>query len=138
MMRCGAVRSYEEAFSRYIGTGKPAYVPKKVLLPSEAINLVHQAGGVAVLAHPALDNTFRFLDELMAVGLDGIEVYHSSHSQSDVDRCREAARRHRLVMTGGSDYHGRDDRHGAIGSQAVPVELLPALLGRVKERREIQ
>ena len=136
MLKSGAVKSYEESFFKYIGNGKPAFVPKKVLLPKEAIELLHNAGGVAVLAHPVLESTWRFLDDLIADGLDGIEVYHAAHAEPDVDRFRNLARRYRLVMTGGSDYHGRDDRHGAVGSQKVPAELYAELQRAVAERRK--
>jgi len=136
MLKSGAVKSYEESFYKYIGNGKPAYVAKKMLLPREAIDLLHSAGGVAVLAHPALENTWRFLDDLMADGLDGIEVYHAAHTEPDIDRFRDLARRYRLVMTGGSDYHGRVDNHGAIGSQRVPVDLLVDLQRAIAERRK--
>jgi 3',5'-nucleoside bisphosphate phosphatase len=136
MLRAGAVKSYEESFYKYIGNGKPAYVAKKMLLPKEAIDLLHKAGGVAVLAHPVLENTGRFLDDLIADGLDGVEVYHAAHTEPDVDRYRDLARRYRLVMTGGSDYHGRTDRHGAIGSQKVPADLLADLQRAIAERRK--
>ena len=136
MLKSGAVKSYEESFYKYIGNGKPAYVAKKMLFPREAIELLHSAGGVAVLAHPVLENTWRFLDDLIADGLDGIEVYHAAHSEPDIDRFRDLARRYRLVITGGSDYHGRVDSHGAIGSQKVPADLLADLQRAIAERRK--
>jgi 3',5'-nucleoside bisphosphate phosphatase len=136
MLKSGAVKSYEESFYKYIGTGKPAYVAKKMLLPRDAIDLLHSAGGVAVLAHPVLENTWRLLDDLIADGLDGIEVYHAAHAEPDIDRFRDLARRNRLVMTGGSDYHGRVDSHGAIGSQKVPADILAELERAIKERRK--
>ena len=86
MARTGAVPTYETAFARYIGDGKPAYVPKSNFSPPEAINLIHEAGGVAILAHPMIENRVRHLEMLVGLGLDGIEVYHSFHSRADVDR----------------------------------------------------
>ncbi len=126
------VKTYEEAFERYIRNGGPAYVPKVNFLPQRAIELIHHAGGLAFLAHPAIDDNIKHLDTLIGLGLDGIEIYHPSHKNSDTDRFKHMAEQHRLLTSGGSDYHGREGRYGAIGSQKVPY----ACLERMKERLE--
>lgn len=122
--RLKAVNGYQEAFDRYIKKDGPAYVPKAFFEPAEAIDMVHRAGGITVLAHPMIDNMLRHLDRLVAMGLDGIEVRHSNHSAGDVSRLGKIASRHGLLRSGGSDFHGREGRHGQVGSQQVPVEYL--------------
>lgn len=134
--RAGAVPTYESAFARYIGDGKPAYVPKANFSPTEAIDLIHQAGGVAILAHPIIENRIRHLEMLVDLGLDGIEVFHPFHSRADVDRLKHLADRHRLLVSGGSDYHGREGRFGDIGSQKVPLECLEKIETAAQRRRE--
>ncbi|MDH4157799.1 MAG: PHP domain-containing protein [candidate division Zixibacteria bacterium] len=133
--RAGAVRTYEEAFEKYLGDNKPAYVPKQNFAPSETIAMIHEAGGVAVLAHPNIDAAFNQLDRLVGMGLDGIEIYHPSCSQRDTDWFKHLAEKYRLIVTGGSDFHGMEDRYGAVGSQRVPAELLAALKQRVQQKR---
>ncbi len=82
-------------------SGHKAYVSAAL-----AIGLIHEAGGVAVLAHPAIDRTLDSLDELLGHGLDGIEVYHPSGNTEVIGRALDMAQRHELLVTGGSDYHG--------------------------------
>ena len=132
MFEKGATRYYEEAFGKYIGSNGPAYVPKKNFTPEEAINLTHEAGGLAVLAHPAIDDKESFLQMLVDLGLDGIEVYHPSHKQSHIDRYKHLADKYRLVMTGGSDFHGANGRYDVIGSQKVPYEYLENMKARIQ------
>jgi len=127
LARNSAVRNYEEAFSKYIGDGKPAFVPKENLGPAEAIKLVHEAGGVAVIAHPMLSNNDRHIEMMAGLGVDGIEAVHPFHNASDVRMLLEIAKRFRLIVTGGSDFHGREGRHGSVGSQKVPGEWLDPL-----------
>lgn len=122
-----AVNYYEEAFQKYIGSDGPAYVPKDNFSPGEAIDLIHEAGGLAVLAHPGIDDKVRYLDMLLDLGLDGIEVYHPAHSESEVDRFKHLAERYRLVITGGSDFHGTESRYSMVGSQKVPRSCLETL-----------
>ena len=126
---------YEEAFHKYIGDKAPAFVAKENFTVKEAIDLIQSAGGVAVLAHPGINNKEEHLDMLVDCGLDGIEAYHSSHKQSDRDRYLHLAERHRLIVTGGSDYHGRDGRHGSVGSERVPYRLLEELKEKAKKNR---
>lgn len=130
MAAVGVVRHYEQAFRKYIHNGGPAYVPKARMTPKEAIDLVHAAGGVVVLAHPFLDNMYKHLEELVGLGLDGLEMIHYTHSKSEISRARAMAREYNLAVTGGSDYHGRDIRNAAVGSVRVPI----ALLDELKER----
>jgi len=124
MVKGGCVSSYAEAFNRYLIVGGPAYVPKAKLTPAEAIMLIHQAGGMAVMAHPALTDRDDMIEALVAWGLDGIEIYHPTHKVAAQQKYREIARRHGLCVTGGSDSHNRKDRFGDIGTERVPYTCL--------------
>jgi predicted metal-dependent phosphoesterase TrpH len=135
MVRSKAVGSYEEAFEKYICNGGPAYVAKRGFLPEEAISLVHKAGGVTVLAHPVINNTARHVEMLVGLGLDGIEIYHPVHKQNDINRLKNLAERYGLLVSGGSDFHGRSTWYGMVGSQNVPEELLDELKQRAVQKR---
>lgn len=135
MVEASVVNTYEEAFYKYIKTGGPAYVPKKNLTPKEGIDLIHMAGGLAVLAHPVLEDAQAHIELLSREGLDGVEIYHPVHKRNDIDRLRYEASRFRLLVTGGSDFHGRASRHGAIGSQKVPDECLSKMKQLIQQRQ---
>jgi 3',5'-nucleoside bisphosphate phosphatase len=108
LYEAGIVKTTEEAFKRYL---VPCNVAKRYLPISEAIDLLHLAGGVAVLAHPPFVTRDReefrsLLDELAELGLDGVEAYNSGASRNDSDWYLTEARRRNLIVTGGSDFHG--------------------------------
>lgn len=105
------IKSMKEAFSRYIGEGCPCYVPREKVTPYEAIQLIHDGGGYAVLAHPLLyhfsdDELERLVQDLVSAGLDGIEAIYSKNRWMDESNMRRLARRFGLKITGGSDFHG--------------------------------
>lgn len=107
LLASGYVESIKDAFDRFIGNDGPAYIARARLTPEEAVALIHQAGGVAVLAHPGLLKDYRaVLLRLIAVGLDGIEVIHPSNSETVRLDLRGIAVTSMLIMTGGSDFHG--------------------------------
>ncbi len=126
----GMVDSYSQAFEKYLGLNGPVYVPKAKLTPAEAIDLIHQAHGVAVMAHPMLTDRDEVIPELVAAGLDGLEIYHPSHTRTARKRYRQLAKRYDLVCTGGSDSHNRNGRYGEIGEQQVPYKYLEQLKAR--------
>lgn len=128
----GAINRYNDAFEKYIGMGKPAYVPKANFSPEEAIALVHKAGGVAVLAHPGVAGAFTHIESLVGIGLDGLEVYHPEHTAEDTRKFRKMAEEFGMSITGGSDFHGREGRNSKIGSQNVSYIYLSHLLQKVK------
>ncbi len=117
----GWVRDQREAFERYLGAGRPANVLKQRLSVSEAIGMVHAAGGVAVVAHPGRDGTRARLEALQAAGLDGVEVRHPSHSAEDVARLGALAAHLGLLHSGGSDWHGATDGPRVLGALKVPA-----------------
>ncbi len=143
MVAKGYVRSVSEAFDKYLKKDAPAYVPKSILTPSEAVKTIHEAGGVAVLAHPfSLDfGTFSRLEEVLSglveLGIDGIECYYSEHSRKLTDFCIEFCRKHDLVVTGGSDYHGRAKPHIKLGkgrgNLCVPDSCVEELRSRARQ-----
>ena len=126
------VADFDEAFSRFLGRGKVAYIPKQVLTPREAINLGHTAGGVVIMAHPILDRNDRYIEELAGEGLDGIEIMHPYHKPAQTAKLCTRAGQLNLLVSGGSDFHGREGRYGGIGCKDVPVEYL----NKIKHHRE--
>lgn len=139
----GLVKSVEEAFKTYLVA---CNVPKRYFPISEAIDLLHSAGGVAVLAHPTFitrdREAFRaLLDELVELGLDGLEVYSSGCTRQDSDWYLTEARRRDLLVTGGSDFHGLPGEAPVIGSgggQRIPyrcVEEIHQRAARYSVRR---
>lgn len=101
----GYVADFQTVFDEFLADGKPAAVNKKVLMPSEGINLIRVAGGVAVLAHPILIGDDQLVRELLQMGFDGIEVWHRKHSSVDSVRYIKLAEEFEVFVTGGSDFH---------------------------------
>jgi predicted metal-dependent phosphoesterase TrpH len=144
MIEKGYVTSIQEAFDRFLKKDAAAYVEKARLSPAESIALIHEAGGVAVLAHPyqlklpSYEEVDQLVGELAALGLDGIEAVYSRHSVSERASYSEIATRHELLITGGSDYHGSYKPDISIvtglGDLDVPYELLELLKARADAR----
>lgn len=132
----GWVGDFREAFDRYLGNGKPAYVAKERLTLESAIALIHCAGGLAVLAHPGTQGTAERLQALKAVGLDGVEVLHPSHDWDDARRLDMLATELELVRSGGSDWHGGTEGARTLGSMRVPAQWLAQQDARVAARRD--
>jgi predicted metal-dependent phosphoesterase TrpH len=120
----GWATDQRDAFDRYLGAGRPAYVAKDQLGMREAIAMVHAAGGLAVLAHPGAAGTRERLESLAALGLDGVEVKHPSHSSQDTQRLRALAEQLGLLPSGGSDWHGAADGPRTIGMMRVSPDWL--------------
>ena len=107
MVEAGAVSTVREAFDRFLGDGRPAYVGRFRLTAEEAIAMIKRAGGVATLAHPGPSKVQpRELRRLRGLGFDGVEADHPDHHPEQVDRYREIAAEVDLVCTGGTDFHG--------------------------------
>ncbi|MBI1850996.1 MAG: PHP domain-containing protein [Planctomycetes bacterium] len=129
LVRLGHARDVSDAFARLIGTRCPAYVRKYRLSMKRALRLVRESNGVSVIAHPgkrgALDPLFA---ELKDLGLHGIEAYHSSHDRASIERYVAIAKRMRLIVTGGSDFHGEAVKPGiTLGCVRVPLRVVGAL-----------
>lgn len=119
----GVCFSPNEAFYKYLGYGKAAYEEKYVMSPSEAIGVIHQAGGVAVLAHPILYQSDDILPGIVEEGIDGIEVWHIKHKPKDSRRYEAFAEEHGLLKSGGSDCHGDARGDAIMGKVQVPVSV---------------
>lgn len=107
--RAGHVESSRDAFEQYLGVEGPGFVPKPEVGAETVLSLIHDAGGVGVLAHPGDWTSTRQIRSLVDVGLDGLEVHHPSHRSSLRQYYQRVARGYDLLTTGGSDYHGRAD-----------------------------
>ena len=116
-----------ETFSKYIGDNKPAYVPKKTLTPQQAIELIIDAGGVSVLAHPGLTQRDNVIEDLVKYGLQGIEVYYPAHTPHAVEKYLKIAKKYSLAVTGGSDFHGERKMDCPIAKVTVPGDLVSKL-----------
>lgn len=133
MVDLGLVASKDEAFSRYIGDRGPAFWPKPYTAAAGVIDLVHRAGGVAVLAHPGMSFPEPVLAELVTSGLDGIEVFHPAHLPSQIEHYMHLASRYDLLVTGGSDSHGDPDGT-RIGEYGIGYEAIEAMRKRAAVR----
>jgi predicted metal-dependent phosphoesterase TrpH len=132
MVEKGYAKTIQDAFSRYLGGGKPAYVRKDYLPPDQAIAAIHHAGGLAILAHPvqlrcADDHDLEFvIRRLQDAGLDAMETLHCEHTPANAQRFAALAERLHLLPSGGSDYHG-SHKTVAMGSQHVPLKFFEDL-----------
>jgi predicted metal-dependent phosphoesterase TrpH len=135
MVAAGYVASVNEAFERWLGSGRPAFVSRAGAPPAEVVAIIHHAGGLAAIAHPGLTNRDGLIPGLIDAGVDALEVWHSEHDEEHTRRYHRLALEHGLLMTGGSDYHGdvtgRVCRLGEIG---VPDEAFDALVERLANR----
>jgi len=131
----GWVLDFREAFEKYLGNGKSAYVAKDKLALRDAIALIHRAGGIAVLAHPGQGCARERVVALVELGLDGLEVLHPSHSWEEARRLDGIASELGLVRSGGSDWHGAPDGARSLGMMRVPAQWLADHDERVATRR---
>ena len=137
MVEKGYVGSVSEAFDKYLKRGARAYAPKSILSPQEAIEVIREAGGIPVLAHPfsllpeGESELESMVSDLKDGGLMGLECYYSEHDDSFTSMCLEIARRYQLVITGGSDYHGKAKPHIMLGrgrgKLVIPYSCVEAL-----------
>jgi len=134
LIQKGWAGSLGEVFNRFIGDQCAAYVPKYKQTPFEAIELIRQAGGVAVLAHPMVTNRDELIGGFVDAGLAGIEVYYPNCPDAAVSYYEGLARKHKLIMTGGSDAHGKNKTNTWIGKRRIPCELVEQLRIRVKKQ----
>lgn len=129
----GVTHDINDAFARYLGRGRPAYVEKPLPSLSQVTGLVHAVGGVAVAAHLGDHGTEGQIRLFREQGLDGLEVRHPSHSPANERRLTGIAERLELVVSGGSDWHGDTelgDTHAPLGGMDVPESWLEQLEDR--------
>jgi len=145
MKEKGYVKTFKEAFDYYLGKGKVAYVDKYKVTCRQAIQAIRQAGGIAVLAHPGLlefhesHQPERFIDVLMADGLAGIEVYYTDHDVSLTSFYQGLADQKKLMITGGSDFHGSLNKGVCLGSGKGNLNIeYPVFKALILELEEIK
>ena len=130
LLRNGCVRSEQEAFDKYLARGKGAYVERERMTPSDTIAAIRSAGGLAVLSHPVqlkygnLAQLERIVRGLVDHGLEGIEAYHSDHTDRQVRQYLDLAKRFGLAVTGGSDFHGPVKPQVRLGIPRVPISMI--------------
>jgi len=136
------VKDLWEAFSRYLSKGNPAYVPKQKLDLKSALDLIHSANGVAVLAHPIslFYTTYQqyenVLDEMINMGLDGLEVYYYSHDWHFKNFLLQYSEDRNLIITGGSDFHGDKKPNIELGRGSGKLEVPYDLVSKLQTYRD--
>ncbi|WEK52861.1 MAG: PHP domain-containing protein [Candidatus Cohnella colombiensis] len=120
----GFVNNMQQAFDLYLAEGKAAYVSPLRITPVEAVSWIHDAGGIAVIAHPGIYHNDNVVKEILDQGADGIEAYHSDHDDKAEQRYKKMAIDAQKFITGGSDFHGVREGvayHGPIGNRKVDI-----------------
>ncbi|MFC8688750.1 PHP domain-containing protein [Brevibacillus porteri] len=138
LIELGVVSTIAEAFDKYLGKGGAAYVNPPRITPQEAITLIKEAGGVAVLAHPGLYDDDELVQELIVFGLDGIEVNHPDNDEVQKMRYSKWAAQYGLVVTGGSDFHGwrgEEPFHAMLGSHTAAMDAVEQLRAIAAKRK---
>lgn len=119
----GYAKDINDVFKGILRKDSPCYVPKVKVEVPYIIDIIHKAGGLAVMAHPKLVSSDEYVVEMLAYDFDGMEVYHTKHNADDVKRYKALATKYNLFITGGSDYHGipgkAPDKFGEIGRAHV-------------------
>lgn len=133
----GGVANVMEAYSKYINDSSPVYVTRKTVSPHDAVEIINEAKGIPVFAHPIdVDISEKLTKELVSYGLRGIEAYHRKHSPAVVEYFSSLAEKYGLIITGGSDFHAPSMTHGTIlmGKNFVPSWVYDEL---IKEKKRI-
>jgi len=131
----GWATDMRDAFDRYLGNGRAAFIPKDRLSIGDAIAMIHDAGGLAILAHPGQSGNRKRIETLAALGLDGVEVRHPSHNADDIARLSALVEHFRLIPSGGSDWHGVAEGGRTLGMMHVPIAWLDRQEQVIAERR---
>ena len=135
LVKAGLCGTMDEAFERYLKKNRPAWVPKFKMSAADAIDLIHSAGGVAVMAHPGLNHADETIPGMVEAGLDGLECFHTKHSTATAEHYLELADRFRLLVTGGSDCHGMNKGKPLIGTVKLPYDHVAKLKARAAVRK---
>ena len=133
LVQAGLCKSLDEAFERFLKKGKPAWVPKFKMSATVAIDLIHDAGGLAVMAHPGLNHCDELIPALAECGLDGLECYHTKHPWAVAEHYVKMAEQNRLLVTGGSDCHGLSKGRPLIGGIKLPYWRVEEMKKAVKK-----
>jgi 3',5'-nucleoside bisphosphate phosphatase len=139
MLEKGYISSLKEAFDKYIGRNGPAYVERLKISPVQAVQMVLKSKGIPVLAHPlTVKEPETLIRELKEDGLEGIEVYYGSYTKTEISLLLNLANRYSIIATGGSDYHGLDEKtETGLGQSGVPMKSATELLNMARRRHII-
>lgn len=142
LVQAGHVTSVQDAFDTWLATGRPAFMPRTGPSPAAIVDTIHEAGGVASIAHPAVTKRDELIAPLVAHGMDAIEVYHSDHSPDAVQLYQGIAKRLGALVSGGSDFHGDDPtlnpartRRSVLGVVCLPTDAFVALSASARHRQ---
>jgi hypothetical protein len=130
MVEAGQVPYYQEAFNRFIADGKPAFVPKVRISAEQAVAIIHEAQGLACLAHPGQNLTEPVILDVINAGVDGIEVVHPKHGYHQRELYRSLAQKFNLLETGGSDFHGGRKSEEKFGDYVIDYEKVEKMKAR--------
>lgn len=129
----GYAKDVQEVFDGILNSKSPCYIPKVKLEVPEILDIIHNANGLAVLAHPKLVRNDDYVTELLDYSFDGVEVYHSKHDQADEQKYLAMAKERNLFITGGSDYHGIPNRYPYhIGEYVVDSHLVNRFIEHIR------
>ena len=126
----GGTASVAEAYTKYINNSSSVYVQRKTVTPHEAVEIIYDAGGIPVIAHPCdIDNAQELIEELMSYGLRGVEAYHRKHTPAIIEYFCSLAEKYDLIVTGGSDFHSPSLYTGQVimGKNFVPPKIIEEL-----------
>ena len=133
LLEKGYIDSFRQAFADYIGRNGPAYVEREKITPAQAVALIVRSGGLASLAHPfTVSDPEAMIIELKAAGLAGLEAYYNGYDRDETETLVNLARKHNLVTTGGSDFHGLEASESPIGGIDLPLEAVEQLIARAR------
>jgi 3',5'-nucleoside bisphosphate phosphatase len=142
LLEAGYVQSISEAFDKYIGKSRPAYVPRYRLAPIDAVRLIRSANGLPVMAHPVelpgIDELRNWLPELVEAGLVGLETYYGPYTKEEELQLRALADQYHLIPTGGTDFHGPGIHPTPLGGRFVPFEAVEQLKDAALKRSGIE
>ena len=128
------VADQKEAFEKYLGLGKPAFVPHDHITPEMAIQYITEAGGLPVVAHPGLVGSDEIVEKLLQAGAKGLEAYYPMHTEEEITRYIELAQKYGAITTCGSDSHGpKRKKSFPIGSTKAPIDVLMIFKNKLQE-----
>ena len=133
LLNAGYVSSIKEAFDLYLAEGRSCFIKRKMPSVTEAVNLIQQSGGIPILAHPMIYHKLSSSDlhqltgELKAAGLKGIEGYYSTYSEAEESYVADLAKQHALLLSGGSDFHGKNKPDISLFSGKGTLQIPPSV-----------
>ncbi|MCK4905735.1 PHP domain-containing protein [bacterium] len=134
MVEKGYVKNTNEAFDKFIGDDKPAYANRSRLSSKRAISLIKEVGGIPIIAHPHLLKNDSIIAQLIEEGIEGIEIYFADNGTNPQSKYTEIAKKHNLLISGGSDCHGLTKGKILLGKVKVPYQVIEAMREFIRKR----